>query len=223
MSLALPRLLQLASPALPVGAYTYSQGLEWAVELGVVRDQATALQWIAGLLEEGIGRFEAPLTACLQRAWAVSDQSEVERLNAEFLASRESSELRAETVQMGYSLRRLLHDLDDFPRPPAFAALPEVSFPAAWALAAAVWEIPVADSLIAYLWSWCENQVMAALKAIPLGQAAGQRALLVLGGRIPALVQQALDLPEADWSNFAPGLALASSRHETQYSRLFRS
>ena len=97
MSLALPRLLQLASPALPVGAYTYSQGLEWAVELGVVRDQATALQWIAGLLEEGIGRFEAPLTACLQRAWAVSDQSEVERLNAEFLASRESSELRAET------------------------------------------------------------------------------------------------------------------------------
>ena len=223
MSLALPRLLQLASPALPVGAYTYSQGLEWAVEAGLVRDQATAEQWIGGLLEEGIGRFEAPLTACLQRAWAVGNESEVERLNAEFLASRESSELRAETVQMGYSLRRLLHDLDEFAVPPAFDALPEVSFPAAWALAAAVWEIPLADSLAAYLWSWCENQVMAALKAVPLGQAAGQRALLVLGGRIPALVRQALDLPEADWSNFAPGLALASSRHETQYSRLFRS
>ena len=81
----------------------------------------------------------------------------------------------------------------------------------------------MADALAAYLWSWCENQVMAALKAVPLGQAAGQRALLVLGGRIPALVQKALDLPEANWSNFAPGLALASSRHETQYSRLFRS
>ena len=124
---------------------------------------------------------------------------------------------------MGYSLRRLLHELEDFPLPPAFDALPEVAFPTGWALAAAVWEIPLADSLAAYVWSWCENQVMAALKAVPLGQAAGQRVLLVLGGRIPAVVQQALVLPEAEWSNFAPGLALASSRHETQYSRLFRS
>ena len=223
MSLALPRLLQLASPALPVGAYTYSQGLEWAVEAGVVRDQKTAGQWIAGLLEQGIGRFEAPLTACLQRAWAAGETGDIERLNGEFLASRESAELRAETVQMGYSLRRLLHELEDFPLPPAFDALPEVAFPTGWALAAAVWEIPLADSLAAYLWSWCENQVMAALKAVPLGQAAGQRVLLVLGGRIPAVVQQALVLPEAEWSNFAPGLALASSRHETQYSRLFRS
>ena len=223
MSLALPRLLQLASPALPVGAYTYSQGLEWAVEAGLVRDQVTAGQWIGGLLEEGIGRFEAPLAACLQRAWAAGDIGEVERLNAEFLASRESSELRAETVQMGYSLRRLLHDLDDFPVPAALDALPEVAFPTGWALAAAVWEIPLADSLAAYLWSWCENQVMAALKAVPLGQTAGQRVLLALGGHIPAVVQQALALPEAAWSNFAPGLALASSRHETQYSRLFRS
>ena len=223
MSLALPRLLQLASPALPVGAYTYSQGLEWAVEAGGVRDQKTAKQWIAGLLEQGIGRFEAPLTACLQRAWAAGETGDIERLNGEFLASRESAELRAETVQMGYSLRRLLHELEDFPLPPAFDALPEVAFPTGWALAAAVWEIPLADSLAAYLWSWCENQVMAALKAVPLGQAAGQRVLLVLGGRIPAVVQQALVLPEAEWSNFAPGLALASSRHETQYSRLFRS
>ncbi len=223
LGLALPRLLQLASPTLPVGAYTYSQGLEWAVEAGLVRDQATAGQWIGGLLEEGIGRFEAPLSACLQRAWVAGSIGEIERLNAEFLASRESSELRAETVQMGYSLRRLLYDLEDFPVPPAFDALPEVAFPTGWTLAAAVWEIPPADSLAAYLWSWCENQVLAALKAVPLGQTAGQRTLLALGGRIPSVVQQALTLPEAEWSNFAPGLALASSRHETQYSRLLRS
>jgi urease accessory protein len=223
VSLALPRLLQLASPALPVGAYTYSQGLEWAVEAGLVHDQATALEWITGLLEHGVGRFEAPLTACLQRAWAAAEEREVERLNADFLASRESSELRAETVQMGYSLRRLLHELDDFALPEVFDALPEVSFPVGWALAAAAWEIAVVDSLTAYLWSWCENQMMAALKAVPLGQAAGQRILLALGGRLPAVVQQALELPEERWSNFAPGLALASSRHETQYSRLFRS
>jgi urease accessory protein len=223
MSLALTRLLQLASPALPVGAYTYSQGLEWAVESRLVHDQATAGQWIGGLLEEGIGCFEAPLTACLQRAWIAADLGEVTRLNDDFLASRESSELRAETLQMGYSLRRLLHDLDDFTVPPALDALPETAFPTGWALAAAAWQIPLADSLAAYLWSWCENQVLAALKAVPLGQTAGQRALLQLGGRIPAIVQRALVLPEAEWSNFAPGLALASSLHETQYSRLFRS
>ncbi len=223
MNLALPRLLQLASPALPVGAYTYSQGLEWAVEAGLVHDQPTAQQWIAGLLEQGIGRFEAPLTACLQRVWAAGEMSEVERLNADFLASRESSELRSETVQMGYSLRRLLHELGDFPVPVACDAMPEISFPVAWALAASVWEIPAGDALTAYLWSWCENQVMAALKAVPLGQAAGQRILFALAGRIPSAVQQALELPEEEWSNFAPGFALASSRHETQYSRLFRS
>ncbi|WP_300449642.1 urease accessory protein UreF [Accumulibacter sp.] len=223
MNPALPRLLQLASPALPVGAYTYSQGLEWAVEAGLVHDQASGEQWIAGLLENAVGRFEAPLAACLQRAWAAGQVAEVERLNADFLASRESSELRAETVQMGYSLRRLLHELDDFPLPPAFDALPEVAFPSAWALASAVWEIPVVDSLVGYLWSWCENQVMAALKTVPLGQAAGQRLLLSLGGRIPGLAEQAIELPEAAWSNFAPAFALASSHHETQYSRLFRS
>jgi urease accessory protein len=220
---SLPRLLQLASPALPVGAYTYSQGLEWAVESGRVHHQASALAWIAALLEEGVACFEAPLTAQLQRAWEASEHGEIERLNADFLASRESSELRAETLQMGYSLRRLLHELDDFLVPAAFDALPDVSFPVGWALAADVWRIPVADSLTAYLWSWCENQAMAALKVVPLGQTAGQRILMALGSRLPAVVERALALPEERWSNFAPGLALACSCHETQYTRLFRS
>lgn len=223
MSPALPRLLQLASPALPVGAYTYSQGLEWVVESGLVHDQASALEWIAAVLEDGIGCFEAPLTAQLQRAWANLEHGEIERLNADFVASRESSELRAETLQMGYSLRRLLHELDDFAVPPAYDALAEVSFPVGWALAADVWKIALVDSLTAYLWSWCENQAMAALKAVPLGQSAGQRILLALGSRLPRVVEQALVLPEERWSNFAPGLALACSCHETQYTRLFRS
>jgi urease accessory protein len=106
---------------------------------------------------------------------------------------------------------------------PAFDALPDVSFPVGWALAADVWRIPVADSLTAYLWSWCENQAMAALKVVPLGQTAGQRILMALGSRLPAVVERALALPEERWSNFAPGLALACSCHETQYTRLFRS
>ena len=223
LHLALPRLLQLASPALPVGAYTYSQGLEWAIDAGIVGDPESAGEWIGGLLGEPLGRFELPLLARLHEAWRRDDRREVERLNGDFLASRESAELRAEAVQMGYSLRRLLGDLDDFALPHCYAALPEVSFPAGWALAASVWQIPPGDSLTGYLWSWAENQVLAALKAVPLGQAAGQRILLALGERIPPIVDAALDLPEARWSTFAPGLALASMRHETQYSRLFRS
>lgn len=224
--IALVRLLQLASPALPVGAYTYSQGLEWAVEAGWIKDEATAGRWIGNLLAHGIGRFEAPLLACLMAAWSSDDGAGIARLDADFLASRESAELRAETVQMGFSLVRLLNDLRD----PALdvvharlAALPEVSFPTAWAGIAAAWSIEPLPAVSAYLWSWAENQVMAALKAVPLGQAAGQRLLAELGRRIPAVAKAALTLPEIAWSNFTPAFAIACARHETQYSRLFRS
>ncbi|HEY0857789.1 MAG TPA: urease accessory UreF family protein [Albitalea sp.] len=225
--LPLIRLLQLASPALPVGAYTYSQGLEWAVEAGAVRDEAGAARWIGDLLERNLARFEAPLLSCLIEAWAAGDDAAVVALNADFLASRETAELRAETVQMGYSLVRLLADLDAFAALPGWhvrlRALDTPSFPAAWAAAASAWAIPVDMALPAYLWAWLENQVMAAVKAVPLGQSAGQRLLATLGARIPELAAQAAQLRADQWSNFTPGLALASSRHETQYTRLFRS
>ena len=225
-SLQLVRLLQLASPALPVGAYTYSQGLEWAVESGVIRDEASAGRWIADLLGHGIGRYEAPLVAALMSAWTAAGHAEIRRLNAEFLASRESFELRAETVQMGFSLRRLIRDLRD-ERLACVAeqieTLPEVAFPVAWSGVAAQWGIPIDAALTAYLWSWAENQVMAALKAVPLGQASGQRLLAGLGSQIPAIAADARVRPEAAWSNLAPAFAIACARHETQYSRLFRS
>lgn len=252
--LALSRLLQLASPTLPVGAYTYSQGLEWAVEEGRVRNEAEAGRWISDLLMHGIGRYEAPLVAHLIPLWqgllggAPEPGAEIARLNGDFLASRETAELRAETVQMGFSLVRLVHDLNRQPQDadaahsaapaPALAlaplaealarlspgnAPPELAFPIPWAGLAAAWAIPVEAALTAYLWSWAENQVMAALKAVPLGQAAGQRLLVRLGAALPGVVAQAQGLPESRWTNFTPAFALASARHETQYSRLFRS
>jgi urease accessory protein len=226
MNLQLAHLLQLASPALPVGAYTYSQGLEWAVESGVIRDEASAGRWIADLLRHGIGCYEAPLVFALISAWTASDHAEVIRLNAEFLASRESAELRAETAQMGFSLRRLLRDLRDESLAGVAAmveALPEVAFPTVWAGIASAWHIEPEAALTAYLWSWAENQVMAALKAVPLGQAAGQRLLAELGRQIPAAAVDAKNRPESQWSNFTPAFAIACARHETQYSRLFRS
>ncbi len=223
--LALARLLQLASPALPVGAYSYSQGLEWAIEAGTVKDEAGALRWMGDQLEWNLGRYEAPLLARMMDAWRVGADDTARELDERYLASRESAELRAETLQMGHSLRRLLADLRELP--PEFVAQiavsPAPTFMFVWSGLAAIWKISPPDAMTAWLWSWAENQTMAALKAVPLGQAAGQRILLELGGRIPAIVERALDTADDDFSNFAPGFAIACARHETQYSRLFRS
>jgi len=222
VSAALVRLLQLASPALPVGAYTSSQGLEWAVESGMVRQAAEAQAWIEDCLRFGVARFEAVYLAHMLRAWQANDVACLSKLDAEFVASRETAELRAETLQMGHSLARLLDDLADFPSG-RLAGFAEPSFPLAWSCAAATWRIPVADAVTAYLWAWTENQVMAAVKAMPLGQTAGQRLLLALGAQLPQLANEAAGAAIATSHNYLPGLAIASSRHETQYTRLFRS
>ena len=208
----LVRLLQLASPTLPVGAYSYSQGLEAAIEAGIVKDAAGAGEWIGDVLEFSLGRMEAPMLF----RFLVED--DLENRNAQFLATRETAELRAETVQMGYSLNRLLPSLGIDP-----LAIEEPSFPAAYAAAARAWKIDPGEAVQAYLWSWLENQVMAAVKAVPLGQTDGQRILLHLSDRIPAIAERAATAGEEDLGNFAPGLAILSSKHETQYSRIFRS
>lgn len=204
--MSLVRLLQLASPTLPVGAYSYSQGLEAAVEAGIVADAASAQRWIGDVLEFSVGAMEAPLL------WKMLNG---EGCNDLYLAMRETAEQRAETVQMGRSLALLLKDL-------GIGALHEheCAFPTAFAAAARHFEIEPRQALVAYLWSWLENQVMAALKAVPLGQTDGQRMLLSLGSRLERIASEAQNLEP---SNFAPGLAFVSSRHETQYSRLFRS
>ena len=214
----LAKLLQLASPTLPVGAYSYSCGLEAAVDAGVVEDAAGAEHWIGDVLEFSMVRMEAPVLFSFMRSFDQKHSSEIQELNERFLASRETAELRAETVQMGYSLNRLFKDL-------GLGEIPveEPSFPAAYAFAASRWKIEPEAALQAYLWAWLENQVMAAVKAIPLGQTDGQRILLSLGGRLESLARKAIAMTDADIGNFAPGLAMASSRHETQYSRLFRS
>lgn len=210
---ALVRLLQLASPTLPVGAYSYSQGLESAIDAGIVHDAPSAGHWIGDVLEFSVARMEAPVLSKM-----LKNREALAHWNAIFLASRETAELRAETVQMGYSLNRLLLDLGIEP-----AAVDEPAFPAAFAAAVNAWGIEPHDALQAYLWSWLENQVMAAVKAVPLGQTDGQKLLLSLGERIASLAARAAAMSDDELGNFAPGLALLSSRHETQYSRIFRS
>jgi urease accessory protein len=221
--LALSRLLQLASPMLPVGAYAYSGGFEAAIESGTVHDVDSAGLWIEDALDLYLARFELPILHRLYLAW--TEGGDVEGWNARFRAGRDSSEGRAETIQMGGSLALLLRDLGGFPEAglARLQAIAPVTFPLAYAFASAHWGIPAEAMLHAYAWSWAENQVGVAMKAIPIGQVAGQRILAAVSAGIPRIVESAIDYRDDAVSNFAPGLTLASCRHETQYSRLFRS
>lgn len=221
--LATLRMLQLASPTLPVGAYSYSQGLEYAVEARIVTDESTALAWIEDALHFTVSAFEAPAMLAMLAAAGRDDVLELRRLNNEFLASRETAELRAETVQMGHSLARLLNEVEAT-RAYAHrvASIRDPSYPCAWACAAHAGELTQTQAHGAYLLAWCENQVMAAVKLVPLGQSAGQRLLMALGMQVAALAARPIAREER-WTNFAPGLAFASTLHETQYTRLFRS
>jgi urease accessory protein len=227
---ALLRLLHLASPSLPVGAYSYSQGLESAIEARIVSDETSALAWIADTLKFAVARLEAPVFCRLYRAWVADDMDAVKHWSEFFLASRDTAEFRAETVQMGYSLAKLLAELlpghrfagslADAAKNAATAGLP---YPAAMAAACVMLDTPLEASLHATLFSWAENQVLAALKGVPLGQMAGQRMLLKLEDAVVGAARVALSLDDADISNWTPGLSLLSMRHETQYSRIFRS
>jgi urease accessory protein len=219
------RLLQLASPALPIGGYSYSQGLEWMVETRHVHDPASAQAWIGQMLEDVMAPGEAAVVARLCALSQRGDWDGFVRWHAWFRASRETAELVAETQQMGGALGKLIADLDlaDAVARDAMARCAPLALPGAHALAARALAIEPGDATVAYLWSWLENQVLAAIKSVPLGQVAGQRMLLALGERIPGVVARAADMDDSDVTSFAPGLALACARHETQYTRLFRS
>ncbi len=217
--MSLAALLQLASPTLPVGAYSYSQGLESAIDAGRVCDEATALRWIADAMELVLARYEAPVWLRVHRAFASSEPDLAVEWNEDLLATRETQELRAESIQMGYSLVAIMRTLGH----PFPLEIDTVAYPVAHAWACVCWQIDETQGLIAYLYGWAENQVMAALKTIPLGQSAGQRLLLALRTSIDASARIATELHETDLSTQTPMLAILSSLHETQYSRLFRS
>jgi urease accessory protein len=217
---SLLHLLQFASPALPIGGYSYSQGLEAAIEDGLVRDAAGAHAWLVRYLDEVMARWDGPLLWRLLKAFEARDLAAIAEWSACFLAARDTAELRAETVQMGYSLTRLIAELGVADVGPLGA---EVSLPAAYACAVDALAIPHEDALLAMLFSWAENQVLVCVKSVPLGQVAGQRLLLALRAPLERAAATARTLADADLSNWSPGLSMLSMRHEVQHGRLYRS
>ena len=218
-------LLQLSSPSLPIGAYSYSQGLEAALESGLVRDEASARSWIVQALHQVVARFEGPVLWRLMQAFDRADMQAVQFWTERFLAARDTAEFRAETVQMGYSLGKLVAELN-LPRPELLALLqqlPEVPLPTALAYAAVALDVPAEAALLGMLFSWAENQVLVCVKSVPLGQVAGQRLLLSLRPELECAALAAQALADDELSNWSPGLSLLSMRHEVQYSRLYRS
>ncbi|MDB5871499.1 MAG: ureF [Ramlibacter sp.] len=217
---ALLQLIWLASPALPIGGFSYSEGLEAAVDRGLVHDEASTASWLTDQLHLSLARCDLAVIGEAITAWRCDDLARIAALNAWVLQTRETAELRQQTEQMGRSLVEWLRAVQ--PELAARAGAP-VTYPVAFALAASAGTAAPRDYLLAFAFGWAENMMQAAIKSAPLGQSAGQRILARLAAEIPLAVDNALALRDDERQAFSPMLAILSAQHETQYSRLFRS
>ncbi|OWV92844.1 urease accessory protein UreF [Rhizobium sp. R72] len=214
-------LLRLVSPSLPVGAFSYSRGLEWAVNAGWVKDHATARDWILGTLENIFAVADGALFWRMIQALYAKDRSAFAYANAWLAACRESSEMQAEDRRMGEALIFLLKEL----HVPAAEAYPgvELTYPASFAIAAHHWQVAPLPALEGLMWAVAEAQVAAAIRLVPLGHVAGQRILIDAVTVVERGAALAITLDDSEIGNLSVAQAMASAWHETQYSRLFRS
>lgn len=219
---ALFAILRFASPALPIGTFAYSRGLEYAVHAGWVTGEESARNWIVGLLSHTGVQLDGAVFARLHSAFSAGDTTHVETWNSLLIASRESAELRLEDSQLGAALIRLLSSTGAT-RTAAFTGREDIAYATAFALAMVEHAVPLDAALGALLWAHAESQTSAALRLVPLGQTSGQRILSHVITLLPELTKRALAVPDDRIGAFAPALALASALHETQYTRLFRS
>ena len=222
---ALLQLMWLASPALPVGGFSYSEGLESAVESGRAVNENTAAAWLLDQLQLSLARSDIAVVSQAFKAWQRHDPGTITELNAWVTTTRETSETRQQTEQMGRSMVEWLKNrgLADARIAQLGALKPAPTWPVAFALAAAQTGAPLREALLSFAFGWAENMVQAALKAVPLGQNAGQRVLAALAAQSPGAVDHAMQLMDSERQAFTPLLAILSAQHETQYSRMFRS
>ena len=212
-----PRLWQLMSPSLPVGAYQHSQGLEQAVARGWIADADAARQWIEGVLRHVVAHVDIPVAIRARDAWAARDAAAVAHWNRICHACRETAEARREEADMGGALMRLLRGLDE-PTPEQ-----RLGFVAAFGVAAANAGLAATDTAAGLAWAWCENQTLVAVKLARLGHIAGQGILRQLGGALEEVVAVGMKVADDDIGRSAPYLALVGVWHETQPARLYRS
>lgn len=214
-------LLRLVSPALPIGAFAYSQGLESAIYEGYINNREETERWLADVFSRTLGQLDVPVLTRLYEAYQASDLKTVQAWNEFIFASRETFELHKEERDMGSALGRLLRDLDQ-PNPLSeLDAVVQPGYLCQFAWAGVAWGIPLAALKHGYAFAWFENQIAAATKLVPLGQTDAQRALAKLCDLIPDVVNQ--DIANDQLNQSLPGLAAMSSRHEAQDARLFRS
>lgn len=221
-STRLLRILHLASPALPIGAFHFSQGLEYAVEAGWVHDEPSAFEWVSGIARHAVATLDLPVLLRLHRACTAGDSDGLRRWGQLLIAARETEELRAEDRHMGSALVRLLRELGLTPAMPNAQRM-QPGYAEMFAVACVHWNIPEREALQAYSWAWAENQVLAAVKLVPLGQSSGQRILHSLVPLLEQIATQALEIEDEDIGACAIMQGLASARHESQYTRLFKS
>lgn len=213
------------TPSFPVGAYAYSHTLEWAVEAGDIRDEESLGTFLGDLLALGFGRSDAILAAHAHRAAAVGDKTALAEVNALAVALAPSAELRLETCQQGRSFLDAVRAAWPAPGLDAAAAalVGEVAYPVAVGLAAGVHGLPLAPTLEAFLLATVQNLVSAAVRLAPIGQTAGTRVVARLAPGVRALALEIPTLTLDDLGSATFRADLGSFRHETQYTRLFRS
>ncbi|MBD2343155.1 urease accessory protein UreF [Anabaena subtropica] len=217
------QILQLASSALPVGAYSYSEGLETLIENGAIANQKTLKQWLEAELTYGAIRLEAAVMVRANQAVTTGDLERLRYWNLWLSAARETQELRNSSWQMGRSLMQLLGKIQPEILPLANAVGHPCNYAIAFGIVAAHWQINISVALLGYLHSWANNLITAGVKIIPLGQTAGQELLLQLQPLISHATVEIMSLKDDELSCCSWGLSLASMQHETQYTRLFRS
>lgn len=220
--LSLLRLMNLMSPTLPIGGFTYSQGIEQAIESDWITDIYNAQQWLENQLSFGLIYTDLPILIRLYDSISIVDKDQVQKWSDILLACRETKELRQEEVNRGRSLTKIIKNLESS-AVSGWEEITNTNHLSGYALIGNVWQIPIDELLLGYSWSWLENQVSAIVKIIPLGQTDGQQLLNKLVRKVPEAISKSKEVSIKDIGISQPAFAIASSLHETQYTRIFRS
>ena len=219
---SLLNLLHISSPALPIGAFAYSQGLEYTLEAGWCKNADDVEMWIKSVMTKGLGGIDLPILKRLHQAWAKNDVQALQYWNAMLLAFRETKELYLEDIQVGDAFKQW-HKTQSAEHLEKLEFIDNPTVASMYGLNGVIKGLTIEECLIGFVWAWLENQITAASKAMPMGQTDGQNIIRHLIPEIEAVIESAMTLSDDDIGSGLVGLSMSSALHEHQYSRLFRS